>query len=104
MVVDAFNIFISLDRLVIGRELDWNGVVAVRGVVDVVKNLQMFFFEGMDIYFGVDIVGVDVACHCCGCCCCVSVATVVAVVVLVGVIVGVNVGMVARVAKSTGVE
>jgi len=58
----------------------------------------------VDICFGVDVIGVDVACRCHGCCCCVSVATVVAVVVLVGVIVGVDVGMVARVAKNAGVE
>ena len=43
--MDAFNIFISLDHLVIGQELDWNGVAAVRGVVDVVENLQMFFLK-----------------------------------------------------------
>ncbi len=43
--MDAFNIFISLGRLVIGRELDWNGVAAVRGVVDVVENLRMFFLK-----------------------------------------------------------
>jgi len=50
--VDAFDIFISLDHLVVGQELDWNGAAAVGGVVDVVENLRSV--ERVDGFFGVD--------------------------------------------------
>ena len=42
----------SFDHFVIGRELDWNGAAAVRGVVDVVENL--WGVERVDVFFGVD--------------------------------------------------